>query len=272
MESNAEISKPMVAKIHAKISHFRSPPIYVGHSAAACADCMMRRNCLPHDLSVRELSTISELVYTRQRVGHHQHLFLAGDQFKSLYAVRSGFFKTYMLNDEGREHVTGFQMGGDLIGLDGIETNVHGLHAVALEDSEVCVIHYARLEQLAAKVPALQHRFHKVMSHEIAHTNNLMMMLGSLHAEARIAAFLLDISERLIARGYAASEFNLRMTREEIGSYLGLKLETVSRMFSKLQNQGLITVWQKHMEIHDLGKLARLADPAMKEYHANAAA
>jgi CRP/FNR family transcriptional regulator len=238
----------------------------------SCANCALRQNCLPHDLNMQEMTNISEMVYTRQRIWNHQYLYLAGDQFKSLYAVRSGFFKTFLLNDDGHEHVTGFHMAGDIIGLDGIETNFHGLHAMALEDSEVCVIHYTRLADISRKVPALQHQFHKIMSHEIAHTHSLMAMLGTMPAEARIATFLLDISQRLIARGYAASEFNLRMTREEIGGYLGLTLETVSRMFSKFQSQGLITVWQKHMQIHDLGKLASLVDSAASERYANAAA
>jgi CRP/FNR family transcriptional regulator len=262
--------KSMATGVRADVTQFRSPTQHDNRSILRCTHCVTRQNCLPHDLNLEEVVSLDEMVYTRQRVWHHQYLYRAGDQFTSLYAVRSGFFKTYLLNDDGHEHVTGFHMAGDIIGLDGIETNRHGLHAMALEDSEVCVIHYARLADIACKAPALQRQFHKIMSREIAKTHGLMAMLGSRTAEARIATFLLDISQRLIARGYAAGEFNLRMTREEIGSYLGLTLETVSRTFSRFQSQGLITVWQKHMQIHELGKLAQLADYAAPERHANA--
>jgi CRP/FNR family transcriptional regulator len=271
MESTQIALKSLRPVLPVTLTPLRTSSPRDSHAMTACAECSNRRHCLPHSMSLQEMAEISDLVYTRQRIAHHQSIYRAGDHLKSLYAVRSGFFKTYSLNDEGRAYVTGFYMAGDLIGMDGIETNRHSLHAVALEDSEVCVIHYTNLSQLIAKVPALQTQFLRMMSHEITHTQGVMKM-GSMNAEGRIAAFLLDISERLKLRGYSASEFNLRMTREEIGSYLGLKLETVSRMFTKLEHKGVISVWQKNMKIKSLEKLTLLIESTTSECHPSAVA
>jgi len=147
--------------------------------------------------------------------------------------------------------VTGFHMAGELMGMDGIGTERHTCDAVALEDSEVCVIPFERLEVLSREMEALQRHFHKVMSREIVREHGVMLLLGSMRAEERLAAFLLNLSQRLSTRGYSPSEFILRMTREEIGSYLGLKLETVSRVFSKFQEEGSIAVQQKNIRILD---------------------
>jgi CRP/FNR family transcriptional regulator len=149
-------------------------------------------------------------------------------------------------------------MGGEILGMDGIGADRHTCDAVALEDSEVCVIPYTKLEELSHRFPTLSHHFHKVMSREIVREHGVMLLLGSMRAEERLAAFLLNLSQRLSARGFSAVEFVLRMTREEIGSHLGLKLETVSRAFSKFQDDGLITVKQKHVQIVDLPRLHRL--------------
>ncbi|MCL2162494.1 MAG: helix-turn-helix domain-containing protein, partial [Betaproteobacteria bacterium] len=154
--------------------------------------------------------------------------------------------------------VTGFQMTGEILGLDGIDTGEHSCNAIALEDSEVCVISYPKLEELARVVEGLLRQFHKVMSREIVHDHSIMMLLGSMRAEERLAAFLLDMSQRFTARGFSPTEFHLRMTREEIGSYLGLKLETVSRAFSHFQEDGLISVQQKHIRIIDGDGLKKL--------------
>ncbi len=155
-----------------------------------------------------------------------------------------------MLLEDGREQVTGFQMAGELLGLDGISTEHHTCNAIALEDSEICVIpvHPAG-RACRVRSTRLQHQFHKVMSREIVRDHGVMMLLGTMRAEERLAAFLLNLSQRFTARGFSPSEFYLRMTREEIGSYLGLKLETVSRAFSRFQEEGYIAVQQKHIRI-----------------------
>jgi len=216
-----------------------------------CSACSMRELCLPVGLSGDEIERLDELVSVRRRVARGTSLYRSDAPFAALYAIRVGFFKTHVLHDDGRDQVTGFFMNGEIVGMDGIGTGQHACTATALEDSDVCVIPYARLEEFSRHLPALQHHFYRVMSREIVRDHGVMMLLGTMRAEERLAAFLLNLSQRLVVRGYSASEFHLRMTREEIGSYLGLKLETVSRLFSRFQGEGLIAVQQKHIRILD---------------------
>jgi len=224
----------------------------------ACSQCNLQELCLPFGLENTEIEQLDELIGSRRKVKRHQHLYRAGDTFEAIYAVRSGSFKTNVLFEDGRDQVTGFQMSGEILGLDGISTEHHTCDAQALEDSEVCIIPFDKLEELSREVESLQHQFHKVMSREIVRDHSVMMLLGSMRAEERLAAFLINLSQRFTARGFSAAEFHLRMTRDEIGSYLGLKLETVSRAFSRFQDQGLISVQQKHIKILDINGLKAL--------------
>jgi CRP/FNR family transcriptional regulator len=169
-----------------------------------------------------------------------------------------GSLKTTVLAEDGREQVAGYHMLGDIIGLDGIGTDRHGCQAVALEDTEVCVMPFDRLEDLARSVPQLQHNLHQFLAREITRDHGVMLLLGSMRAEERLASFLLNLSERYRRRGYSSSEFVLRMTREEIGSYLGLKLETVSRLFSRFQEEGLIQVQGRAVKIVDMAAMRHL--------------
>lgn len=215
----------------------------------SCSQCNLMELCLPFGMSETEINRLDELINNRRRVLRGQALYRCGDPFSAIYAIRTGFFKTDVLLEDGRQQVTGFQMTGEIIGLDGISTETHACNAIALEDSDVCVIVYDQLEELARKMEGLQHQFHKMMSREIVRDHGVMMLLGSMRAEERLTAFLLNLSQRFAARGFSASQFNLRMTRDELGSYLGLKLETVSRAFSRLQEEGLISVQQKRIHI-----------------------
>ena len=224
----------------------------------ACSNCNLRELCLPLGLSEDEMVRLDDLVALRKRAKRGEHLYRAGQPFDAIYAIRSGFFKTDVLLEDGRDQVTGFQMTGELLGLDGISTEHHSCNAVALEDSEVCIIPFSRLEGLSREIQTLQHHFHKVMSREIVRDHGVMMLLGTMRAEERLAAFLLNLSQRFTARGYSPAEFYLRMTREEIGSYLGLKLETVSRAFSRFQEEGYIAVQQKHIRILDIPGLKKV--------------
>ncbi len=224
----------------------------------ACSNCNLRELCLPYGLSEEELDKLDDLVSTRRRVKRGEHLYRAGAAFDAIYAIRSGFFKTDVLLEDGRDQVTGFQMAGELLGLDGISTEHHTCNAIALEDSEICAIPFPHLESLSRDIPTLQHHFHKVMSREIVRDHGVMMLLGTMRAEERLAAFLLNLSQRFTARGFSHAEFYLRMTREEIGSYLGLKLETVSRAFSRFQEEGHIAVQQKHIRILNVSGLKAL--------------
>ncbi len=224
----------------------------------ACSNCNLRELCLPFGLSLEELERLDDLISTRRRIKRGDHLYRAGEAFDAIYAIRSGFFKTDVLLEDGRDQVTGFQMAGELLGLDGISTEHHTCNAIALEDSEICAIPFNRLESLSREIHNLQHHFHKVMSREIVRDHGVMMLLGTMRAEERLAAFLLNLSQRFTARGFSHAEFYLRMTREEIGSYLGLKLETVSRAFSRFQEEGYIAVQQKHIRILNVNGLKAL--------------
>ena len=216
-----------------------------------CSSCNLREMCLPAGLCADDMRRMEHVVYARRRVKRGEALYNAGDAFNAVYAVRVGFFKSSVVDREGREQVTGFFMGGELLGMDGVGTGSYNGAAIALEDSEVCVMPFALVEEMAREVPALQRHLHSVLSREIVRDHGVMMLLGSMRAEERLATFLLNLSRRFTRRGYSASDFHLRMTREELGSYLGLKLETVSRLFSKFQEDGLLEVNQKHVRIRD---------------------
>lgn len=204
---------------------------------------------MPIGLSQDELDRIDDAVASRRKIKRNTTLFRTGEKFTSLYAIRTGFFKTCVASEEGRDQVTGFQMAGEVIGLDGIVNDLHTCNAVALEDAEVCVMPWDRIEELSREVPALQRHVHKIMSREIVREHGVMLLLGSMRAEERLATFLLNLVQRLHARGFSQSELILRMTREEMGSFLGLKLETVSRTFSKFVEEGIVEVRQRHVHI-----------------------
>jgi CRP/FNR family transcriptional regulator len=215
----------------------------------------MRELCLPVGLDQDEIATLDRLINARRNFRRGESLYRAGDGFGALYAVRRGFFKTFILHEDGREQVTGFQMTGEILGMDAISTDVHACDAVALEDSEVCEVPFGDLERLTGQIPALQRHFHKTLSREIVRDQGLMLLLGSMRAEERLAAFLVNLSQRFGDRGYSRSEFNLRMTREDIGSYLGMKLETVSRTLSRFQDEGTIEVHGKSIRLVSLERL-----------------
>ncbi|QDL54820.1 fumarate/nitrate reduction transcriptional regulator Fnr [Rhodoferax aquaticus] len=227
----------------------------------ACSNCNLRELCMPLGLSPSELERIDDVVASRRKVKRGDTLFRNGERFTSLFAIRTGFFKTCVASEDGRDQVTGFQMAGEVIGLDGIVHDHHTCDAVALEDAEVCVMPFDRIEELSREVNALQRHVHKIMSREIVRENGVMLLLGSMRAEERVAAFLLNLVQRLHARGFSQSELILRMTREEIGSYLGLKLETVSRTFSKFADDGIVEVKQRHVRILNTEALKDIVNP-----------
>lgn len=227
----------------------------------ACSNCSLRELCMPVGLSPEELARIDAVVASRRRVKRKTALFRNGDRFHALYAIRTGVFKTCVTAEDGRDQVTGFQMAGEIVGLDGIVNDHHTCDAVALEDAEVCVLPFDRIGELSREVGALQLHLHRVMSREIVREHGVMLLLGTMRAEERLAAFLLNLVQRLQARGFSRSELVLRMTRQEIGSYLGLKLETVSRTFSRFAEEGMVEVQQRHVRILDVVRLRGLLSP-----------
>jgi len=236
----------------------RAASVNLSHLRVACSNCNLRELCLPVGLSPEELDRVDRIVATRRKVRRGEAPFRAGDRFDALYALRLGFLKSTLVSADGHEQVTGFHMAGEIVGLDGISADSHTCDTIALEDSEVCVIPYDSLEEFSSTLPALQNHLRKVMSREIVREHSVMLLLGSMRAEERLAAFLLNLSQRFEARGYSRSQFVLRMTRAEIGSYLGLKLETVSRALSHFAQEGLIDVEQKHVHIRDADGLRAL--------------
>jgi CRP/FNR family transcriptional regulator, anaerobic regulatory protein len=219
--------------------------------------------CLRAGLAPEEIQRLDQLVYVRRGLARGEYLYHAGDPFTTLYAIRSGFFKNDLVLKDGRNQIIGFHMPGEILGTDGIASGEYTCNAVSLADAEVCAIPLGRLDEISHEAHDFSHRLHQIMSQEIVRDQRVMLLLGGEGAEVRLAAFLVDISQRFAARGYSALDIELPMTREEIGSFLGLKLETVSRMFSKLQRENLIAVHQRHIRILDAAGLGRMLDEAL---------
>lgn len=225
----------------------------------ACKDCSLYQLCLPVGIDGEDLDRLDEIIKRRRPVKRGDDLFRVGEPFHAVYAVRTGSIKTYTPSHDGQEQVTGFHLAGELLGLDAINSNYHPCTAKALETTSVCEIPFDRLEELGAQIPSLQRQLFKVMSREILDEENHTLLLGKRNAEERLAAFLLSISNRFKSRGFSSSEFNLSMSRNDIGNYLGLAVETVSRMFTRFQEEGVLSVERKHVKIHQLQRLHELA-------------
>jgi CRP/FNR family transcriptional regulator len=213
---------------------------------------------MPQGLTQAETDRMEALISTSRTIRSGESLYRANDSFQSIYAVRAGSFKTIVMHRDGREQVTGFSLAGDVLGLDGVCSGRHSCDALAIEDSKVCIIPFHLLEAMCRDVKTIQQHVHRLMGGEIVREATLMMLLGTMSADQRVAAFLLNLSGKLKSRGYSPAEFHLRMTREEIGSYLGMKLETVSRMFSRFQKDGLVDTHGKQIRILDMEGLARV--------------
>jgi CRP/FNR family transcriptional regulator, anaerobic regulatory protein len=227
-------------------------------TTARCSSCAMRQLCMPQGLSTGELAKLETLICSARAVKRGETLYRNGERFDNIYAVRSGSMKTVMAHRDGREQVTGLRLPGEALGLDGISNDVHACSALALEDSTVCIVPYTSLKTLCREVGSMQERMNKLLGEQIVREAAQMMVLGSLSADERVATFLLDVSERNVQRGYSSAEFNLRMTREDMGSYLGMTLETVSRTLSRFQKRGLIDTQGKHIRIVDLEGLRQV--------------
>jgi len=210
-------------------------------------------------LDEADMQRLDQIIGRRRRIKRDQSLYRMGDSFEMLYAIRLGHFKTYQVNSNGSQQITGFQMAGELLGMDAIGTGRHQCEAVALEDSEVCEIPFSQLEDLFHDMPVLLRQFHRIMSKEISREQGVMLALNSMSAQQKLAAFLVNLSSRYAARGYSASRFQLRMTREEIGNYLGLAVESVSRLLSTLKKNGVVDVNHRDLELLNLPALRSIA-------------
>jgi len=235
------------------------PTIAIADLKARCSSCSMHQLCLPMGLGDEDMQRLDQIISRRRRVARNETLYRMGDPFTNLYAIRLGHFKTSQIDSGGREQITGFQMAGELLGMDAISTDVHHCDGVALEDSEVCEIPFARLEELFGHIPTLLHHFHRIMSKEITREQGVMLLLGNMRADQRFAAFLINLSSRYGTRGYSTTQFQLRMSREEIGNYLGLTIESISRLLSRFKKQNLLSVKNREIEILHLSRLKAIA-------------
>jgi CRP/FNR family transcriptional regulator len=237
-------------------------------AGARCVSSCARGQCLALDLDAEGLRLLDAIFGNPARVKKREALFRAGEPFAALYAVRLGTFKTVMLSEDGREQIAGYHMGGDILGLDGIGDERHACEAIALEDSEVCALSFAKLDELARRDPLVRRNLFRLISRDLCRGQEMMLLLGSRRADERLAAFLVNLAGRFRSRGYSANEFALRMTREEIASYLGLKLETVSRLFSRLHAEGLIQVQGRSIKLLDpVGLNAMAGQTSLSQTH-----
>ena len=233
--------------------------IKLSEVAVSCNNCSMYGICTPPGADANTMALIENAVKKRRIVSRGEHLYRAGDPFASIYCVRSGSIKTYVNSDDGSEQVTGFHLPGELLGLAGICAKDMPGSAVALETSSVCEIPYERIDVLAENLPGFKDELIRLLSQKVLHYQTLTMLLSRKSAEERLAALLLSLSTRFKQRGFSSTEFYLSMSRNDIGNYLGLAVETVSRMFTRFDADGLLTVQRKYVKLRDLERMKVMA-------------
>lgn len=219
---------------------------------AVCESCGFKGLCLPHGISSSETEQLSDIVDLGSSLPKKSYIYRAGESFRSIYAVHSGSVKTFTMSRTGDEQITGFHFPGDVIGLDAVHSKSHVCFARTLETTTLCAIPFDDLESLCREIPSLQHQLLRIMSRSLSVEEELLSTLGNKDAEQKLASLLINISLRFRERGYSESEFNLSMSRTDIANYLGLAVETVSRMFTRFHEEGLITINKKSVKINDL--------------------
>jgi len=215
---------------------------------------------LPFTLNDQELNTLDEIIERKRPIHKGDKIFTDGQAMHALYAVRSGTFKTFTVNEQGEEQITGFHLAGDLLGFDAIADTEHKSFAQALETSMVCEIPYDNLDKLSNTMPKLKKQVLRLMSNEIRTDQEMLTLLNRKNAEQRVATFIVSLSERYRARGLSSSEFRLTMTRSDIGNYIGLTVETISRLLNRFHKSGLIKVDGKLITILDIDELTDCAE------------
>jgi len=236
-----------------------SENIHLPNIKVACQDCSLRSLCLPFGLESDAMNKLDEIIKRPRPLQRFQRLYHPGDEFRNIYVVRSGSIKTYTSISNGEQQITGFHLPGELIGLDGVSSDEYSCTAEALETTSVCELPFSRLESLSTQLPGLQRQLHRLMSKELLAEQHLLLQLGKMSAESRVAAFLMSISMRLNTRGFSPVKFNLTMTRADIGNYLGMAVETVSRQFTHFQDREIIKASRKFIQILDMDALKEMA-------------
>lgn len=234
-------------------------PIKLSALKTACQSCSLHDLCLPLGLDIGDIDKLDKIIKRSRPLHKGEYLFNSGEAFTSIYAVRSGSIKTFSESEQGDEQITGLYLPGELIGMDAIHNGQHPCSAIALETTSLCEMPFDTLEDLSSKIPELHHQLFRVMSKEIANDQTLLMLMAQKSADERLAAFLVNLSTRLKARNFSETEFNLSMSRKDIGNYLGLTIETISRTFSRFQSDGILSTQRKYVNIHKLDSLKELA-------------
>lgn len=230
----------------------------VSHEVS-CSNCGVYQLCAPLGLGGADMSLLERVVRRKQTYRRGEVLFRSGQRFDYLYAIRSGSVKTFLATEDGRVQITGLQVPGELLGLSAIGPMSYTCEAIALEATSVCKVAVELLDEVAAQIPAIHQQLLRIMSHQIVHDEELMLLLGKRSADERLAAFLLGLSRRFAKRNFSPTRFNLSMSRGDIGNYLGLAEETVCRLLARFQVQGIIAVRRRQVELNDLGRLRALA-------------
>lgn len=233
--------------------------IQTGGCEIHCQECSIAQLCIPYSLNETELDRLDRIIERKKPIQKGEELFAAGEPMRCLYAIRSGTIKTYTITEQGDEQITGFQLAGDLVGFDAINRGIHPSFAQALETSMVCEIPYEVLDDLSSAMPKLRHQMMRLMSNEICGDQNMILLLSKKNAEERLAAFIFGLSNRFAQRGFSPREFRLTMTRGDIGNYLGLTVETISRLLGRFQKSELINVKGKYITIVNHDQLSELA-------------
>ncbi len=234
-------------------------PIKLSSLKTACKSCNLHDLCLPLGLDMGDIDKLDEIIKRSRPLQKGEYLFNSGDSFNAIYAVRSGSIKTFSESEQGDEQITGLYLPGELMGMDAIHDGQHPCSAIALETTSLCEIPFDTLEGLSSQIPGLHHQLFRIMSKEIASDQSLLMLMAQKSAEERLAAFLVNLSSRLKQRNFSETEFNLSMSRKDIGNYLGLTIETISRTFSRFQSEGILSTQRKYVNIHKLEALKQMA-------------
>ncbi len=230
-----------------------------------CQDCSINQLCIPYSLNETELERLDQIIERKKPIQKGQEIFKAGQEMKCLYAIRSGTLKSYTITEQGDEQITAFHLAGDLVGFDGISSGIHPSFAQALETAMICEIPYDTLDTLSTTMPKLRQQILRMMSTEIISDQNMILLLSKKNAEERLASFIHNLSMRFASRGFSPREFRLAMTRGDIGNYLGLTVETISRLLGRFQKSQMIAVKGKYISILDEAMLAEMAGEKKKD-------
>jgi CRP/FNR family transcriptional regulator len=226
----------------------------------SCGSCSLSELCLPHGMDGDDMQALDDIVKRQLPYQPGHHVFRAGDRSRALFTVRSGALKSYCTTEDGDEQVLGFTLPGELVGLDGMSTGAYASNSVVLETASICELPYNKLEDLCRSLSGLNRQMMRVVSKEITTDQEMLLLLGKRNAEERLAAFLLSLSGRYKVRGLSTTEFNLPMSRQDIGNYLGLAIETVSRLFAHFQKDRLLKVNRRNIELLDMQRLRAMVE------------